>query len=198
MPAAQSKSKGKRRAKATDTGNADERAQCSDVDLHPLTTQTAATKPKRRRPVPAKGGECHTPPCAACAKKEQPCMKEIGGGACLACVKLKSKCDYSGVKGQRPKKERRRRISYNRVPKKTMEKKAQEKKVPRVKSKTEWMDVDSDEDTGDMTDPESDAPQRPRRITAGSAAVAPARSRVPALSSSPARPTASDLMDECE
>ena len=195
MPAALSKSKGKQRAKRSDISNEDDRAMYSDVEMTPLET-AATTKPthKRRNAAPAPGGELHIPPCQQCANKQQPCRKEIGGGACFRCTKLKSKCEYSGVKGQRvfPRKtERRRRPSYNRM---ALKKEKKTQKV--VKKKSKWVDVDveSDKDVGDMTEQETEAPEERRRRSASPDAIGPAHSSRPATSV----PPANDLLEECE
>ena len=195
VPAALSKSKGKQRAKRSDIGNEDDGAMHSDVEMTPLET-AAATKPthKRRDAAPAPGGELHIPPCQQCANKEQPCKKEIGGGACFGCTKLKIKCEYSGVKGQRalPRKtERRRRTSYNRV---ALKKEKKTQKVAKKKSKWVDVDVESDKDVGDMTEPETEAQEEQRRRPASPDAIGPAHSSRPATSV----PPGNDLLEECE
>ena len=188
MPAAPSNKKGKAKAKRSDSEKDDEGEAHSDVEMGALSAEERApTKPthKRRDPAPVPGGEVHIPPCGRCKRKSLPCTKEIGGGACFPCVKLKSKCDYSGVKGQRgfgEKKQRRRRTSYNRVP----WKRGTPEKV--VRSKKQYLEVQTDEDEADMTEPEANVPQR---RTAGSHPAA-----LPARSSPPA--PASHLVKECE
>jgi hypothetical protein len=51
---------------------------------------------KRRAPrAPVREDECHDPPCGRCTRAKRSCFKEVGGGACYGCVKLKSRCEYS-------------------------------------------------------------------------------------------------------
>jgi hypothetical protein len=134
----------------------------SDVPLSNLVA--ASTKEKKYWRPPRATGENHEAPCEHCEKKEIPCQKEVGGGACVECCRGKVKCIHSTVKNTRPRK--RRRV----VVKVPVERMAVEKRRP--KKSMPYVEVTDDENEDKTTGrPAPASLQAPALNVAAQAAV---------------------------
>lgn len=142
------KDKGKwRKAVAEEGGN---EGDDEEYPEHIVNAAPTSVRPPRQpvdqRREPAPSSELHDPPCNRCERTGNECLKDVNGGSCSRCKRMKEKCNYAGidlVRAQQPKKRRRMPRTFNQKAQ------AGDREPARPPKRVPWVDVDTDEETSE-------------------------------------------------